>query len=289
MSGVSTRVWILLLLLSFCDVAWAAERSITVSDWWPVIVIGAALLGIAIGHRRFGMSPRLAAIAEWALLWIIFSVSGALLTYLAAASGGPLYDSNLAALDAKLGFDWRSWHDIIAGHPTLRLPLAAAYRSLFWQISFSMLWLWWLRWDHRQAELLTNVTVGLMLTTMVFCLFPTLGPCVGMPECQDAYLQDLLGLRNGSLPSIDVMVLKGVIAFPSYHAALAVLFTYAHRRSASFLPVAVFNLVMLVSIPSEGGHYLVDVLGGMAIGWFTILATRVLPSREPALAPVTTG
>lgn len=203
-------------------------------------------------------------------------------------SGGaqwPLYDLNLAALDGKPGFDWRGWYDIVAGHPILRLPFAAAYRSLFWQISFSMLWLWWLRWDQRQAELLTNVTVGLLLTTMVFCLFPTLGPCIGMPECQDAYLQDLLGLRNGSLPSIDVMV----IAFPSYHAVLAVLFTYAHRRSASFLPVAVFNLVMLVSIPSEGGHYLVDVIGGIAIGGFTILATRVLPSREPALAPVATG
>ena len=58
---------------------------------------------------------------------------------------------------------------------------------------------------------------------------------------------------------------------------------------ASFLPVAVFNLVMLVSIASEGGHYLVDVIGGIAFGGLTILARRVLPSREPALAPVTTG
>jgi membrane-associated phospholipid phosphatase len=279
----------MLLLLALGDIVWAAERSITVSDWWPVIVVGAALLGIAIGYRRFGMSPRLAALAEWTLLWISFSVSGALLTYLAAAHDGPLYDSSLAALDADLGFDWRAWFNLISAHPILRLPLSIAYRSLSFQICVSVLWLWLLRWEHRNAELLTNVTVGLLLTTAVFCLFPTLGPCVGMPECQDAYLQDLLGLRSGSLPSIDVMVLKGVIAFPSYHAVLAVLFTYAHRRSVSFFPVAVINLLMLISIPSEGGHYLVDVAGGLVIGGLTILATRVLPSREPALAPVTTG
>jgi len=122
MSGVSTRVWILVLLLSLCDIIWAAARSITVSDWWPVIVVGAALLGIAIGHRRFGMSPRLAALAEWTLLWIIFSLSGARLTYLAAASGGQLYDANIAAIDADLGFDARAWFAVVNAHPLLRLP-----------------------------------------------------------------------------------------------------------------------------------------------------------------------
>jgi PAP2 superfamily len=289
MSGVSTRVWILVLLLSLCDIMWAAARSITVSDWWPVIVVGAALLGIAIGHRRFGMSPRLAALAEWTLLWIIFSVSGALLTYLAAAGGGQLYDANIAAIDADLSFDARAWFAVVNAHPLLRLPLTLAYNSLTAQIVFSVLWLWFLGWQHRNAELLTNVTVGLLLTTAVFCLYPTLGPCVGAPDFSDAYLQDLVGLRNGSLPSIDVMVLKGVIAFPSFHAVLAILFTYAHRRSASFPVVAAINLVMLISIPSEGGHYLVDVVGGLVIGGLAIVATRVLPSREPALAPATTG
>jgi PAP2 superfamily len=288
MSGVSTRVWVLLLLLSFCDIAWAETRSITVSDWWPVIVVGAALLGIAIGSRRTGKS-RLAAMAEWTLLWIIFSVSGALLTYLAAANGGPLYDANLAAVDADLGFNARSWFSLVNEHPLLRLPLTLAYKSLTPQIAFSVLWLSWLGWEHRNAELLANVTIGLLLTTAVFCLYPTLGPCAGEPDFADAYIQDLLGLRSGSLPSIDVMLLKGVIAFPSFHAVLAVLFTYAHRRSASFVGVAAVNLVMLISIPSEGGHYLVDVVGGLAIGGLAIVAARVLPSRQPALASATTA
>lgn len=288
MSGVSTRVWVLLLLLSGCDIAWAGMRAIAVSDWWPVIVVGAALLGIAIGSRRTGKS-RIAALAEWTLLWIIFSVSGALLTYLAAANGGPLYDANLAAIDAGLGFNAQAWFGVVNAHPLLRLPLTLAYKSLTPQIAFSVLWLSWLGWEHRNAELLTNVTVGLLLTTAVFCAFPTLGPFAGVPDFADAYVQDLLGLRSGSLPSIDVMVLKGVIAFPSFHAVLAVLFTYAHRRSASFIGIGAVNLVMLISIPSEGGHYLVDVAGGLAIGGLAIFATRVLPSREAAFAPATTA
>jgi hypothetical protein len=289
MSGVSTRVWILLLSLSAGDLVLADVRGIAISGWWPVIVVGAALLGIALGHRSFGIHQRLAAMAEWTLLWILFSVSGALLTYLAAANGGPLYDANIAAVDAQLGFDWGGWYAFVAAHPLLRLPLSLAYGSLLAQIMLSVAWFCYLGWDHRNAELLTNVTLGLLLTTAVFCLYPTLGPCVGIADFHDAYLGDLVALRNGNLPSVDVMVMKGVIAFPSFHAVFAVLFTYAHRHSPSFPLAAALNLVMLISIPSEGGHYLVDIFGGITVGALSIIATSVLPSRAPALATATTA
>jgi membrane-associated phospholipid phosphatase len=67
------------------------------------------------------------------------------------------------------------------------------------------------------------------------------------------------------------------------------LFTYAHRGSRLFVPVAVFNALMLLSIPSEGGHYLVDVLGGVTVGGLAIVMTRVLPARAPGLATAITG
>jgi membrane-associated phospholipid phosphatase len=70
---------------------------------------------------------------------------------------------------------------------------------------------------------------------------------------------------------------------------LAILFTYTHRGLRTFVPVAAFNILMLLSIPSEGGHYLVDVLGGIAVGLLAILMTRVLPARTPTLATATTG
>ena len=53
--------------------------------------------------------------------------------------------------------------------------------------------------------------------------------------------------------------------------------------------MAALNALMLLSIPSEGGHYLVDVLGGIAVGGLAILMTRVLPARAPVLAPAATG
>jgi hypothetical protein len=289
MTGVSTRVWLLLAGLSGCDLLWCAALRMGLSHWWPLALASLALLGLTLGCRLSAAGRRIAAVAEWILLWLIFAVAGALLTYLAAAQGGPVYDARLALADAELGFNWAAWLGFVAAHPALKLLLAVPYQSLVAQVVLSVLWLSWSWRDERNAELLINATLALLMTTAVFFLFPTLGPCVGVPACQDAYVDDLVGLRHGNLPSLDIMLLKGVIAFPSFHAVLAILFTYAHRGSRIFVPVAVFNALMLLSIPSEGGHYLVDVFGGVTVGGLAILMTRALPARTPALATATTG
>jgi hypothetical protein len=289
MTGVSSRVWLLLAGLSGCDLLWCAALRMGLSHWSPLAMASLALLGLTLGCRLSGAGRRIAAIAEWILLWLIFAVAGALLTYLAAAQDGPVYDARLALADAELGFNWAAWFDFVAAHPALKLLLAIPYQSLVAQVVLSVLWLSCRGRDDRNAELLINTTLALLMTAAVFFLFPTLGPCVGVPACQDAYVDDLVGLRHGSLPSLDIMLLKGVIAFPSFHAVLAILFTYAHRGSRVFVPVAVFNALMLLSVPSEGGHYLVDVLGGVTVGGLAILMTRALPARTPALATATTG
>lgn len=281
----TSRIWLILAILTVGDIVWCRALGIRVADWQPFVAITVAVFCIIVVLRRNEIGERTVAMAEWTLLWIVFSVAGALLTYAAAAQGGPLYDAQFAALDAALGFDWSRWHDVVAAHPALWLPFAAAYTSLFPQALFTVCRFSGRDAEARNAELLVNASVALLVTTALFCLFPTLGPCADQPACQDAYIDDLVGLRSGKLPSLDIIVLKGVIAFPSFHAVLAVLFTYAHRRSASFIPVAAFNGLMLLSVPSEGGHYLVDVFGGIAVGGMTILALRVLPARVPALAP----
>jgi len=106
MTGVSTRVWLLLAGLSGCDLLWCAELRMGLSHWWPLALASLALLGLTLGCRLSGAGRRIAAVAEWILLWLIFAVAGALLTYLAAAQGGPVYDARLALADAERGFNW---------------------------------------------------------------------------------------------------------------------------------------------------------------------------------------
>jgi hypothetical protein len=284
MSPDALRIWLLLGIVSAADVFWCAALGLALSNWRPFLLVAAALLGLSVTTSRAGRLLRLGGLAEWTLLWLLFSAAGAVLTYAAATRGGVLYDRQLAALDRAIGFDWSAWVALVNAHPGAKAVLHTGYESLLAQIMLSVAWFTWRRWPQRNAELLANATLALLLTTAIFCLFPAFGPGVGLPGFELAYVDDLTGLRNGTLPALDVMLLKGVITFPSFHAVLAVLFTWSHRGSISLVPAAALNAVMLVGIPSEGGHYLVDIFGGLAVAGFTIVALRALPLSAPAPA-----
>jgi membrane-associated phospholipid phosphatase len=70
---------------------------------------------------------------------------------------------------------------------------------------------------------------------------------------------------------------EGIITFPSYHAALAIIFLVAFW-SVPLLrwPSVVLNLALVAGTPIDGGHYFVDLGAGMAIAMVSILAASRL-------------
>lgn len=76
--------------------------------------------------------------------------------------------------------------------------------------------------------------------------------------------------------------LYGLITFPSFHVAAAVLIAYAARGTPLAFLALVLNLVMAVSALSEGGHYLVDVLAGAAVAGLAIGVVRWFDRRRAA-------
>ncbi len=78
-------------------------------------------------------------------------------------------------------------------------------------------------------------------------------------------------MRTHAFASIPLDDISGIIAFPSYHAACAVLLTYFLRGIPVLFPAAVvFNLLMVLATPIIGGHYATDVLAGLAVAAVTI-------------------
>ncbi len=75
--------------------------------------------------------------------------------------------------------------------------------------------------------------------------------------------------------------LQGIISFPSFHTSLGVLFTYVVRkRRLILLPVALLNVAMIVSVLTEGGHFLVDVVAGAAVAAAAIWATAQIEAMS---------
>ena len=70
---------------------------------------------------------------------------------------------------------------------------------------------------------------------------------------------------------------RGLITFPSFHAALGVIFARAFW-SVPWLrwPALAVNLLMIAATPVNGGHYFVDVAAGGAVACVAIWAAERL-------------
>ena len=81
-----------------------------------------------------------------------------------------------------------------------------------------------------------------------------------------AHIEHVQQLRRGEMIIIDASNFKGLITFPSFHASLAVIFMIC-LKDVKFLNIIsyVINIVMIIATPINGGHYFVDVIGGIII------------------------
>lgn len=76
----------------------------------------------------------------------------------------------------------------------------------------------------------------------------------------------IAGLRDGTWRVLDLTQLMGIVSFPSFHATLPVILSWAQRETPGWRFVApVWAGVTIIATPLFGGHYRVDVLGGLAL------------------------
>jgi membrane-associated phospholipid phosphatase len=74
---------------------------------------------------------------------------------------------------------------------------------------------------------------------------------------------------------LDLFHLNGVLTFPSFHAASAILYAWGAWPIRWLRPFSLLgNGAMLLSTPIGGGHFLVDVLAGIVVATAAIYAAR---------------
>ncbi|WP_141118839.1 phosphatase PAP2 family protein, partial [Pandoraea sp. PE-S2R-1] len=88
-------------------------------------------------------------------------------------------------------------------------------------------------------------------------------------------------LRDGTQRVINLSDNQGLISLPSLHAAHAVVFVYVTRHLRGWnVGLAVVNVVMTIAAVPFGGHYLVDILAGIALALVVIWALRRMSLRR---------
>jgi hypothetical protein len=256
-----------------------------VSFWWLGLSVGwsgsqtlrvLALLAMCALWAYFCFVPGssgdclFAEITFVTFLILLFTNIGAPAQYAAVAAGAPFRDSWLAAADRGLGIDLPALVAWTHAHPMVSAGLTLTYHSFAPQLIFTVLVLGVLRERERLWEFAFHFYFCLIVAIAVFAIIPAacapahLGfvPTIDMTRA----IAQIQGFHDGSLSVVAMNDLDGLISFPSFHVAGALIFTWAFRhRPRICVPVLLLNVATIASTFMSGEHYVVDVLAALPL------------------------
>jgi membrane-associated phospholipid phosphatase len=278
--------WAVAGVLLAIDVIWLSARHdgselLTLAGAGGVIVLlvtAFALALLSFASNRLAR-PLLVASDFMDSMVYVFAFGAALAPFMSlmASLDRPLIDAALERADRLLGFDWLQASEWVGRHVLLARGLTAVYWSFLWQAPIILLLGSHINPGERNTELIWLYIVSVLACVMLSGALPALGMpgVIGMK-----HIEELRAIRSGhwTLASVNS---GGIVTFPSFHAVLAVIYIYCARHRLWALSVLMpVNLMMLASTPTVGGHYLVDVIAGIAVAFASIAVVRALRRRS---------
>jgi hypothetical protein len=247
------------------------------------VYAGFALYNARAPHRR---DPQVVFVLGATAQIVLVTVLMTPLTYVAAAVNLPVRDAALQAIDEALGLDWRAYLNFVNGHPLLAQWLSYGYTMIRWPIFAIPIVLAAAARYIRLQEFVLAFALALIATTLISALVPAIGVFYQLgldpadyphlqPEGYLTQLKELPLVRDGTRRHLDLLNLAGVVTFPSFHAASALLYGWALWPVRWIRPIAILaNGAMLASTPIDGGHYFIDIIAGLAIAALAMVAAR---------------
>ncbi len=261
---------------------------------WGALFLSGTL--IAAGHVLLLRNcTRLAYVVLSVAQLGLLSMLAALLTYIAASASFPLQDAALNRWDRALGLDWPAYYRFVTAHPEL-LPYAYMSYAAIAMPPFAVPLLLGLSGDHVRLQRFVMAT---LLTLFTVAILSALVPAIGTYWIYDlptgfagyeatGYLIQLARLpviRSGDLHVLNISQIGGIVTFPSFHAAAAILALWAWWGVWWMRPWALMMCIaMLAATPLLGGHYFVDIFAGVFVAGLAIALTSPvarLRSRAP--------
>jgi membrane-associated phospholipid phosphatase len=290
--------WIIVALISLIDVSWLAlsDYSVKGASILPACRGAGILISLAAILRALSAIGRYQVVtaklhyvkvsdtAAWGALLICFVSATCVLSYLCVSIHAPLIENRLIAFDRALGFDWLAVYKWVQAHPRVQKLFQLSYASGQWQLVFISLVFGLSGRREALSEFFFLLVLGSTYLLLISTPFPATSAFVHF-NVQDssaiASVSDFALLRDGSLRMIDLAKAQGLVSMPSFHTAMAVLFTYSLRRLRLLFYIAVpLNVLMILSTPTQGGHYLADVIAGLLLSALTIHTLNAIRHRE---------
>lgn len=188
--------------------------------------------------------------------------------------GAALVDPLLNACDIALAFDWHAALAFFDAHPWLTGLLAPLYSYCSLQMYVALLVAYCCGQHLRLLALIgINFTVLIIVHCFAF-FFPAIGAYgyLGLKAAMHPHVAlvstDLSVAHVLQMRQISELIIPdhplGLLNFPSYHTAVAVLFGWFFWRSPLRWPALMVNTALIVATVIHGSHYVTDIIAGAA-------------------------
>ena len=240
----------------------------------------------AFSQKHLLLIGRFVEGTEYFCLCTAASYALCIIAYLTCALNYPLIDQKLNLMDRAMGFDWLKFFHFCWTQP-IHIILKIAYDSLFSQLAFFAAWFSFFSRKDRLYEIFWIFIITLIATSLLSGFFPASGPAsaLGVEALYNNNFKqiflDMSLIRAGINPDFSTHGMGGIVTFPSFHTVSAIIFMYGFRKSGLIGRIIfMLNIVMLLSIPAGGDHYLMDMLAGAAGAISSIAVVRFINSRS---------
>lgn len=306
----------LVTALLFTDATWLCVTPVDLDlrSCSPICyAVGAMIIGLLLLTKLHPSTASVERFRENAVRFVmgmIFILVGwtglRLFNHLTMTTALPYADASLAKIDHAMHLDWVGYFAFVRGHEVLREVLGQSYTSLTLLSAVAFILAFLIRGAEQAARLLETFFLAAVLCTIIGPFFPAkgaptffseiIGSLEGIPGTYSVV--PLETLRIGGSILLNASELPGLVTFPSFHTAAAVVVAAGFWRTKLFVPVAAYSLVVIASTPVFGGHYFIDLIGGALIAFTAIAATRwkatpagqlYRPSRSTAAVTVTSA
>ena len=282
------------------DCLWAALRHFDIDRvaYGRLAALSLLLWLASIFYARVRNAPPIAAMLVGTAFLIAFSAGFSVLNYFLLTVAHTRIDAQLATFDRAIGVNWPLMIMALAPHPLVTGLLRVGYESVLPQVALLVVCLGWRGQTKNLHAFCVALAIGAALAVAFWTVFPSFGAfsVYDLPQALSArlnlsldqhYAHALVRLLANGPGRVSPSDVKGLIGFPSFHAAMAVLVVW-YGRSLPYIrwPLVVWNVVVLLATPIQGGHHVVDVLGGLGVVAVSIVLTARLSRRTAsALLP----
>lgn len=284
--------WLLVISMSavLLGVIACTDFSLEPVAFGATLAVGTALALVAYGSAFTLADPKLVFWFGSTAQVIVASAIAGPLSYVANALDWPLQDRALLLIDRAIGLDPQSVAAFANNHSWLVDYLNCGYGLIKWPLLAIPIVLTMTLQLIRLQQFVLALNIALAVTVVISMFVPAVGTYYGLnlspaetfPLLDSAnyaaQLRDIMALRNGSLRHLELYKLVGIVSFPSFHTASAVLYGWALWSVRGFRAGAIgVSTWIVVATPVIGAHYIIDVIGGAAVAAASIvLAGRLL-------------